>query len=61
MKELLLLDGKDENNLEKCMPCGYCRQFINEFADENFIIQTFDGTISEEYTINDLLPNSFKI
>ena len=27
---------KGETPLEKCMPCGYCGQFMNEFVDENF-------------------------
>lgn len=60
-ERIIVVTGKDENHLEKCTPCGHCRQFINEFADENFIIQTFDGTNSEEYTIADLLPHAFKI
>lgn len=53
----------DSTVLEKCMPCGYCRQFINQYVDESFKIYVCfgeDNTI-EEYTINDLLPYSFKL
>lgn len=54
---------KDSKVLENCMPCGYCRQFINQYVDENFKIYTCygeDDTV-EEYTIKDLLPHSFKL
>lgn len=54
---------KDSLILEKCLPCGYCRQFISQYVDSNFKIYTCygkDNTI-EEYTINDLLPHAFKL
>lgn len=46
---------------EECMPCGYCRQFMSEFVDENFKIVTVDGENNiKEYSINDILPYGFK-
>jgi len=46
---------------EKCMPCGYCRQFMSEFVNSDFKICVVDkDNIIEEFTINDLLPYSFK-
>lgn len=54
---------KDAIVLEKCMPCGYCRQFMNQYVNSDFKIYTCFGendTI-EEYTINDLLPHAFKL
>ncbi len=49
-----------EESTVKCMPCGYCRQFISEFVDENFtFIVESNGKILT-YTIDDLLPNRFK-
>lgn len=54
---------KDNSTLEKCLPCGYCRQFMNQYVDSNFKIYTCFGendTI-EEYTISDLLPHSFSL
>lgn len=53
---------KDEVIKEICLPCGYCRQFMSEFVDDDFKINV--GMSSEEietYTVNDLLPHAFKI
>ena len=43
----------------KCMPCGYCRQFISEFVDKEFKFIVEDNGEIITYTINDLLPHSF--
>lgn len=53
---------KGEEPTEKCMPCGYCRQFISEFVDSDFKICVVDknGEI-EELTIEKLLPYRFKL
>ncbi len=52
---------KGEEPTEKCMPCGYCRQFMSEFVDDNFKVCVVDKDNNvEEFTINDLLPHSFK-
>ena len=52
--------GKEPS--EKCMPCGYCRQFMSEFVDNEFKVYVIDkeGNI-EKLTINELLPHSFKL
>ena len=44
----------------KCMPCGYCRQFMNEYVDEAFKIYARQGDEVKTYTMKDLLPHSFK-
>ena len=51
--------NKGEEPIEKCMPCGYCRQFMSEFVDDDFKICVVNNGEVEEYTINDLLPNRF--
>lgn len=52
---------KGEEPTQKCMPCGYCRQFMSEFVDNNFKICVVDkDNTVEELTINELLPHSFK-
>ena len=52
---------KGEEIVEKCMPCGYCRQFMSEFVDEDFKICVVDKDNNvEEFTIKDLLPHSFE-
>lgn len=53
---------KGEECTEKCMPCGYCRQFISEFVNNDFKICVVDKENNvEEYTIDELLPHSFRL
>ena len=52
---------KGEEPNEKCMPCGYCRQFMSEFVDDSFKIFVVEDDNIEEYTIKDLLPYSFDL
>ncbi len=54
---------KDASVLEKCLPCGYCRQFMNQYVDGDFKIYTCFGENDEieSYTIHELLPHSFTI
>ncbi len=40
-------------------PCGYCRQFISEFVDKDFVIYIDKNNKVEKYTIEELLPKSF--
>ena len=52
---------KDTDNFVRCLPCGYCRQFMNEFVDKDFKVYTiFDDKI-EEYTMEELLPYAFNL
>jgi cytidine deaminase len=52
--------NKGEEPNTKCMPCGYCRQFMSEFVDDNFKVCVVDENNSvEELTIKELLPYSF--
>lgn len=61
-EHIVICGGSSLDIIEHCTPCGYCRQFINEFVDKDFKIYLVepDEQISE-YTIQDLLPNSFKL
>lgn len=52
---------KGEEPNEECLPCGYCRQFMSEFVSSDFKIYTFDGERVKEYTIEEILPYSFKL
>ena len=53
---------KDEEINDECMPCGYCRQFMSEFVDKDFKIYLIDlNNNINDYTIEDLLPHSFKL
>lgn len=43
-------------------PCGICRQFMSEFAAEDFkIISGDDADSIEVYTMEELLPKGFKL
>ncbi len=52
--------GRDE--IVACTPCGGCRQKILEFADSDTRVLLIgdDGGI-ESYSIDDLLPSSFRL
>lgn len=59
---IVVCGGKDENNLDDCLPCGYCRQFMTEFVDENFKIYALGPNDKiTPYSMNDLLPNNFSL
>lgn len=53
---------KGEESGDICMPCGYCRQFMSEFVDDNFKVCVVDKDNNvSEFAMDDLLPYSFKI
>ena len=49
----------NEEPQEKCLSCGYCRQFISEFVDDNFKFILEDKGKILVYTLNDFLPHRF--
>lgn len=42
-------------------PCGYCRQFMSEFVDKNFLIYVVKESKIEKYTMEELLPHGFSL
>lgn len=61
-EHIVVCGGKDLNKLDNCLPCGYCRQFMNEFVDKDFkVYALFENDDIKEYSMEDLLPNSFKL
>lgn len=56
---LLVVGGPVDGFLEKCLPCGYCRQFMSEFVDGDFKIYVYYNDRVDEYTLDELLPNPF--
>lgn len=56
---ILVVGGPVDGFLEKCLPCGYCRQFMSEFVDKNFKIYVYYNNKIEEYSIEELLPEAF--
>ena len=60
-ESILIVGGPEGKEPEKCLPCGYCRQFISEFVDKDFKVYTVYDNKVEEYTFEELLPYSFKL
>lgn len=59
---IVICGGSSLDSLENCTPCGYCRQFISEFVDDNFKIYLLGPNEKiTEYTISDLLPHNFNL
>ena len=44
-----------------CAPCGNCRQLFSEFSDETSRIIFHDGTGYAPFTLEDILPHTFKL
>lgn len=59
---IVICGGKSLNNLDNCLPCGYCRQFMTEFVDSDFKIYALgpDNKITP-YSMQDLLPHNFSL
>ena len=60
-ESIVVIGGQKGKEAEKCLPCGYCRQFMSEFVDKNFKIYTVYENKIEEYTMEELLPHTFEI
>lgn len=60
---IVVVAGPKDKDLIFTSPCGYCRQFMSEFVDENFRIYAFYDTIEniKSFSIDDLLPGSFQL
>lgn len=59
---LIVVGSKpDSEVLDRCLPCGYCRQFMSEFVDRDFKIYNYYDEKLECFSINDLLPQPFSL
>ena len=47
----------------KTLPCGYCRQFLSEYASKDFMVYTYDDVENKlySYRLEELLPESFSL
>ncbi len=57
---IIVVGGNPGEKLEKCLPCGYCRQFMSEFVNSDFKVYNYYDNKLECFTINQLLPEAFK-
>lgn len=60
-ERILVIGGPKDGEIEKCLPCGYCRQFMSEYASPKFIIYTYDDNENKiyMYKLGDLIPEVF--
>lgn len=61
IKAIAICGGSKEEIDDMAYPCGICRQVIREFSDpkECIVIIAKSADDYEEYTLEQLLPNSF--
>ncbi|NLW43128.1 MAG: cytidine deaminase [Tissierellia bacterium] len=48
-----------KEELQYAFPCGICRQFLNEFADDMIVLVGKTIEDYQKFSFNDLLPESF--
>ena len=58
---ILIIGGKGGDIRDFCLPCGICRQFMSEFCEKDFEILLYNGTTTEKYTLEELLPKGFAL
>lgn len=53
----------NQEHFNKTLPCGYCRQFLSEYASKDFLIYTYDDVENKlySYRLEELLPESFSL
>jgi len=61
--DYIIVVGADSNadKLDRCLPCGYCRQFMSEFVDSDFKVYAYYDEKLEEFCIEELLPQAFNL
>lgn len=61
-KAIAIVGGKNNNFDDFCAPCGVCRQVMMEFCDKDFKIYLGKNSLEyQEYTLEELLPEGFKL
>ncbi len=58
---MAIVGGKGNDVSEQCFPCGSCRQVLAEFCNENTKIILRDGKKIRVYTLEELMPHTFKL
>lgn len=57
---IVICGGKNGVLEEQFPPCGVCRQVMREFCEDDFIIYLVTKEGIESYTLDELLPVSFR-
>ena len=56
---IAICGGKNGVIESLCTPCGVCRQVMAEFCKKDFKILVADAESYQEFSLENLLPNSF--
>ena len=57
---IAIAGGKRDGDLQYCAPCGVCRQVMREFCKPSFKVYLAKSANDyQEYTLGELLPESF--
>ena len=56
---IALCGGKGGKLTDFTAPCGVCRQVMREFCGKDFLIYLTNGEQLQQYTLEQLLPQSF--
>ena len=58
---IAIVGGENGDLSKPCFPCGVCRQALSEFCDRDMSILIVSKDTYKEYTLGDLIPESFKL
>lgn len=58
---IAIVGGKNGEITDFCYPCGVCRQVMAEFCDKDFMIVLTDGKLTKACSLQQLLPEAFKL
>ncbi len=60
-KAIAIAGGKGGEITAPCPPCGVCRQALSEFCEKDLKVLIAKPDGYDEYTLADLLPQSFEL
>lgn len=59
---IAIVGGKDSEKISDfCPPCGVCRQVMSEFCNGNFEIILSNGTDTNVFTLDEIMPCRFDL
>ena len=56
---IAVVGGPGGKTLDRCAPCGVCRQVLSEFCGENFVVLLGNSEKFKEHKLGKLLPFAF--
>ncbi len=59
-EKIAIAGGRYAMKSEDCPPCGACRQVVSEFCDESFTMLAREGGEIKRFSLQELLPRSFR-